>query len=81
MIIELLFSPIFSLIEVIINLLPNNIVIPNFISDTLELLKIPLSLFPLDLWIVIIANVGLWYSAQLIWSVIEWVYKKVPGVN
>lgn len=81
MIIELLFSPIFSLIEIIINLLPNNIVIPNFISDTLELLKIPLSIFPIDLWIVIITNVVLWYSAQLIWSIIEWVYKKIPGVN
>lgn len=81
MIIELLTTPIFLLIELIINMLPQGIEIPSFINSTINLLKIPMSIFPLDLWFVIIGNVGFWYGSQLLWSIIEWVYKKIPGVN
>lgn len=81
MIIELLVSPLFSLVEFIINLLPDGYVFPSYISSTVQLLKIPLSIFPLDLWIIIISNVSFWYIAQLSWAGIEWVYRKIPGVN
>ena len=81
MIIELVTSPIFVLIDSIIGLIPEGLVLPNFVSQTLELLKYPLSIFPVDLWVVIISNVTFWYGAQILWAIVEWVYKKIPGVD
>lgn len=81
MIIELLTTPIFALINGLISLLPSNYVIPSYISSTVSLLKVPLSVFPIDLWIIIISNVAFWYTVQISWAGIEWAYKKIPGVN
>ena len=81
MIIELVTSPMFLLIDSIIALIPEGLVLPNYILQTLDLLKYPLSIFPVDLWVVIISNVIFWYGAQMSWAIIEWVYKKIPGVD
>lgn len=81
MIIELVTSPMFLLIDSIIALIPEGLVLPNYISQTLDLLKYPLSIFPVDLWVVIISNVTFWYGAQLAWAIIEWVYKKIPMIS
>lgn len=71
----------FFLIDTIISMIPENFVLPNYISYTLDLLKYPLSIFPVDLWVVIISNVTFWYVAQMTWAIIEWVYKKIPMIN
>jgi len=81
MIIELLCTPLFLLLNLIISLLPEGFVIPSYITNTIEILKYPLSIFPIDLWILIISNVSFWYIAQVAWAIIEWVYKKIPGLN
>lgn len=82
MIIELLCTPLFVLIKLIVNLLPTtDFALPNYISQTLDMLAVPLNLFPLDLWVLIISNVSFWYVAQMSWAGIEWVYKKLPGVD
>ena len=81
MIIELVTSPMFLLIDSIIALIPEGLVLPNYISQTLDLLKYPLSIFPVDLWVVIISNVTFWYGAQMSWAIIEWVYKKIPMIS
>jgi len=81
MIIELLCTPLFALINLIIYLLPDGFVLPSYISYTIDVLKYPLSIFPLDIWVIIISNVTFWYIAQISWSIIEWVYKKIPGFN
>jgi hypothetical protein len=38
-------------------------------------------LFPSWMFIAIIVNVSGWMFIQLAWAVIEWIYKKIPGVN
>ena len=81
MLIELLCNPIFSLIDLIISQIPDGFNIPSYISYTFDILKYPLAIFPTDLWILIIGNIGFWYMAQLSWSVIEWVYKKIPAID
>ena len=81
MIVELICTPLFTLVNLIINLLPEGFVIPSFVSNTIDILKYPLSIFPMDLWLIIISNVTFWYIAQISWSIIEWVYKKIPGFN
>jgi len=81
MIIELLLEPIFFLIETIINFIPEGVSIPSWISYTVDILKYPLSIFPSDVWIMLIANVSFWYVAQMTWAIVEWIIKKIPGVN
>lgn len=81
MLIELLTTPIFSLIGIIVNMIPDGFNIPNYVAYTFDILKYPLAIFPTDLWILVISNVAFWYMAQLTWGVVEWVYKKIPGVD
>ena len=58
-----------------------NYQLPNYITQFLDLVAVPLSLFPLDLWLLIIGNVTFWATVQFSWAGIEWVYKKIPGVD
>lgn len=37
--------------------------------------------FPSWLWGVCIANIVAWKGLHFAWAIIEWVYKKVPGVD
>lgn len=82
MIIESIFLLIFKLIELIISLFPNiNMIEGSGVNATFTLVSYGLMWFPLDLWIAILANIIFWLSVQGGWIVIEWVYKKVPGVD
>lgn len=81
MVVELLLSPIFFLVKGILNLFPEVQVLPSFLADTINLLKVPLSIFPADLWKVIFINLLFWITVHFTWAIVEWVYKKIPGVN
>lgn len=81
MIIKLLLEPIFFLIKSIISFIPEGTSIPSWMSYTVGILKYPMSIFPADVWIILITNVAFWYVAQLTWAIVEWVYKKIPGVD
>jgi len=86
MIIELLVTPIFELILFIISLIPdftlNNDSLFNFeIALFISFLGYGFFLFPLQLFMIFTANVVLWKVFQLGWAIIEWAYRKVPGVN
>ena len=81
MIIKLLLEPIFFLIESIISFIPEGTSIPSWLSNTVDVLKYPMSIFPADVWIALISSVIFWYVAQMTWAIIEWIIKKIPGVN
>lgn len=81
MIIKLLLTPIFFLIESTINLIPAGASIPSWLTYTINILKYPMSIFPADVWIILISNVSFWYVAQMTWAIAEWIYKKIPGVD
>lgn len=81
MIIKLLLEPIFFLIESIISIIPEGTSIPSWLSNTVHVLKYPMSIFPADVWIALISSVIFWYVAQMTWAIIEWIIKKIPGVN
>lgn len=82
MIIEALFSPIFALIESIFALIRiGEIKLPGWMGDTMGLIADAMMFFPVDVWVVVLANVGFWLLIQFGWAIIEWVYKKIPGVN
>lgn len=81
MVIELLLSPIFLLVGGVIDLLPTIQSIPVWVSDTVSLLSKALAFFPGDVWYYTIGNIIFWLSVQFAWSIIEWVYRKIPGVD
>lgn len=81
MIIQALLLPIFNLIRLIINSIPGMPHIPNWFNSTLYYLNISLMFFPLDVWLVTISNIFFWIIAQFTWAIIEWIYKKIPGVS
>lgn len=81
MIVELLTIPFIAVVEFMISLIPEGFVLPSYISYTLDILKYPLSIFPIDLWVLIISNVSFWYMVQVSWAVVEWIYKKIPTIG
>ena len=81
MIVEFLCEPIFALINLIIGFIPEGFTLPSWLSYTVDLLKYPLSIFPADVWVMVISNVSFWYLAQILWAIIEWIIKKIPGIN
>ncbi len=81
MITQALLTIIFTLVSLIISLFPE---IPSLNLDTETItsnLSIAFLFFPHDLWVLVIANIVFWLSSSFVWSVIEWIYKKIPGVE
>lgn len=82
MIIEGLFGLIFVFVDFIMDLIPSfDFTSLDHVSASVMLLANGLVLFPLDLWIVVFTNIVFWLSTSVLWSVVEWCYKKVPGVD
>lgn len=81
MIMEAVLNPIYSILITIINLIPDMGDLPTWIDNAASLLGYILMFFPIDVFAFIIGNVGLWMGAHFIWAVIEWIYKKLPGVD
>lgn len=46
-----------------------------------NLAKVGLSVFPLDVWVIVLGNIVFWLGVHLAGAVIEWIYKKIPGVS
>lgn len=81
MIVEMVLNPIFSIISGLVSLIPEPATMPNWLSYTINLLKVPLSIFPADVWVAVVGSVVSWFGIQLGWATIEWIYKKIPGVD
>lgn len=81
MIIELLFNLIFGLVNFIISFIPSGYNLPNWFFSFYDVVSNALAFFPRPVFIIVISNVGFWLAAHMGWAVIEWVYKKVPGVD
>lgn len=82
MIIEGLFSLIFSFFEFILDLMPAyDFTWFDYESATVALVANALVIFPLDLWLICVLNIVFFLTASLGWAVIEWIYKKIPGVD
>lgn len=81
MIIELLLSPIFLLITGLVALMPSAMALPDWGVASLSVISRALFFFPPDVWTTVLANISFWLFVQLSWGVIEWIYKKIPGVS
>ena len=82
MILELAFAPLFLLISFIISLIPQ-VPVAN-ISDVTKFFDIigtGLYFFGTDAFSFAIGSLIFWFGVDLGWGVIEWLYKKIPGVD
>jgi hypothetical protein len=82
MIIEGLFNLIFGLIELVITFLPVPVLnLTGGASGLTTILAYGLYFFPADIWMSVITLGVTMLSTGLLWAIIEWVYKKIPGVD
>lgn len=65
----------------IVGVFPEMHTIPDWFSAFISVLQIGLYFFPADVLVIIIANVMFCNISLVGWSVIEWVYKKIPGIS
>lgn len=82
MIIEAIIDMIFLPLQGLINLLPNVSSPPTPpIETALEIVSYSAYFFPMGVFVFLINNFLFWYTALLTWAIIEWTYKKIPGVS
>lgn len=81
MILELILSPIFSLFDGLLDLLPSMPDMPSWIDSVVDVISGGLYIFPKPVWVLTIGSISFWTFGQFVWAFIEWVYKKIPGVN
>lgn len=81
MILEMIFAPIKFLILIILNVIPELPKLPEWVVDFVDLFQTGISLLPGGVVSIVFINIVFWLSVHLAWSVVEWVYKKIPGVS
>lgn len=81
MLLQLLLTPIFLLIGSLISFIPQGYNVPAWGSYFVSFVAKGLMFFPSSCFLIITANIMFWMSAHMVWAIIEWCYKKIPGVN
>lgn len=83
MILSTIMSQIFNILRAVIGLLVDVSVKTDAfdISSLTALIGKAFIVFPVDVFKLCISNVIFWLSVQMGWAIIEWVYKKIPGVS
>lgn len=81
MILEGICMIFFGLAHGILLLLPTGWTMPDWGTHAANLIAKAMIIFPADVWAVFIGNVSFWLIAQMAWAIIEWCYKKIPGVD
>lgn len=81
MIVEVVLGVLMDCVNWIIAFLPSIESLPSWVTDTITLISFGLQIFPVDVWIVLLIHLVLWTGGSYIWAVVEWVYKKIPGVD
>lgn len=81
MVLQLLLSPVFLIIAGVIGFLPMAVALPSWSIDFFKLIQTGLNFFPSDVFWVVIANIAFWLYLQMTWAIVEWIYKKIPGIS
>lgn len=82
MIIGLLIVAMFTLVISIINMMPSISNVSSSVGQTFyHFLSIGCYFFGANNFYLVITCVLAWAGIELSWAVIEWAYKKVPGVD
>ena len=82
MILELIFYPIFGLGRFIISLIPVNEGIQGGVTGVFyDLLSTGFYFFGSAPFMMVFGSVVFWIGVEIGWTSIEWIYKKIPGVD
>lgn len=81
MIVESILSAVLMPLFWLINLLPGAVITNLAYIQPPQIVRWGAYFFPLDVLVVVITGFSLWYTVLMAWAIIEWVYKKIPGVS
>lgn len=80
MIIQLMMFPFWILVYNIIGMLPVLTSVPRGFNALLDIIGYGCAFIGTDFFLALIGNFVFWLTAQLTWAIIEWVYRKFPGI-
>lgn len=80
LIVTTIIAATFAFVTYVISLFPN-VDVNGAVSVGNTLLKYGLAFLPATCWGVFITTVISFKSFQFAWAIIEWLYKKIPGVD
>lgn len=80
MIIQLMMVPFWILVYNIIGMLPVFTSVPRGFNALLDIIGYGCAFIGTDFFLALIGNFIFWLTAQLTWAIIEWVYRKFPGI-
>lgn len=81
MLISLMMSPFWTLVLFLITLLPPLDYTPTSIDTVVKLAGYSTAILGQGFTAFVLGNIVFWLTVQLSWAIIEWVYKKVPGIK
>lgn len=82
MIIDLILAPIRIFATTVLNMVNvSDFVVPLWGIEAANLFAKALMFFPPEVYLVTMGNIAFWTTLLLSWSLIEWIYKKIPGIN
>lgn len=74
-------SPLWFLIDFLIGFFPVLESFPDGFNAICDLIGYGCSIIGTDFFLAVLGNIIFWLTAHLGWSLIEWLYKKIPGVS
>lgn len=81
MLIALIMQPLFTLIFFLITLLPELGFTPPSFSALFSIIGYGTYILGANYFAFVIGNIVFWLTVQLGWAIVEWIYKKVPGIK
>lgn len=82
MLLEGVFNVFFTLISFLISLIPSTgSTVSGSISSVLDLLGYGIYIVGPVCFVTVVGSFITWTTINFAWAIIEWIYKKIPGIN
>ena len=81
MLVQLMMTPLLFLINFIISLMPVLSSVPSGFGAILDVVGYGCKIIGSDYFFGFIGNIIFWLNVHLTWALIEWVYRKIPGIK
>lgn len=82
MIFVALLTIVFSIVDLIITFFPSYTTFSGTpISGFYDLVGIGLYFFGTAPFLLVMSSVVMWSAGELTWSLVEWLYRKIPGID
>lgn len=85
MLLALILKPFFMFINFIIGLLGGFFGDVVFISQgfgvVLDLIGYGVYFMGASTFSLVVSSIGFWFTVDIAWACIEWIYKKIPGID